>query len=331
MIIFFGDVQDNLSEAAKKYDPSAWLLDYSNYTKIINNEFDSNTTVYTSLGDLPKDLNIVWDILLKADTIFYCPPEIWSDGNTVDIINPGESAEGLSQILLCLLPDNIQVNNLSHIMKDPNPLVDIRKIESNQMWIAGCSISHGVGVSHHERYGQLLANELNMSCSFLTRSGSSIDWAADQILRSDIRQDDLVIFGVTDPQRFTYMHDNQLLAGVTVGAYTAHPEYKKIIDPKNLFSHQTIYTNLYAIHKVINYCKKIKAKLFLVGILGGSNGFLTFLKSQKNYIHIRYNINFKNSNLIASYIDLGTDGEHPGPVQHKQIKNQILTHIKNKI
>jgi hypothetical protein len=329
LVIFFGDVQENLAEAAKNYDSSAWLLDYSNYTKIVNNEVDSETTVYTSLGDLPKDLNIVWSILLKAKTIFYCPPTIWSDGKITDIINPGESAEGLTEILLCLLPDSVQVNNLSCTIQDPNPLVDIRKTESSQMWVAGCSFSHGIGVSLDERYGQLLANELNTSCSFLTRSGSSIDWASDQILRSDIRQDDLVIFGITDPQRFTYMHDNQLLAGVTVGAYTAHPEYKKIVDPKNLFSHQTVYTNLYAIHKVINYCKKIKAKLFLVGMLGGSNGFLTFLKSQKNYIHIPYITHFEGSNLIASFIDIGTDGEHPGPKQHQQYKEQILKHIKN--
>jgi hypothetical protein len=329
LIIFFGDVQDNLSYAAKNYDSSAWLLDYSNYTQIINNEFNLNTVIYTSLGDLPKDLNIVWSILLKADTIFYCPPDIWSDGNTVDIINPSDSVEGLTQILLSLLPDRIQVNNLFCTMKDPNPLVDVRKTESSQLWIAGCSISHGIGVSLDERYGQLLSNELSMPCSFLTRGGSSIDWAADQILRSDIQQDDLVIFGVTDPQRFTYIHDNQLLAGVTVGTYTVHPEYKKIVDPKNLFSHQTVYTNFYAIQKVINYCKKIKAKLFLVGMLGGANGFLTFLKLQKNYIHIPYTTNFKNSNLILSFIDIGTDGIHPGPKQHEQYKQQILKHIRN--
>jgi hypothetical protein len=329
LIIFFGDVQENLSVAAKNYNSSAWLLDYSNYTQIINNEFNSDTTVYTSLGDLPKDLNIVWSILLKADTIFYCPPETWSDGNTIDIINPGESVEGLTQILLCLLPDSIQINNLCCNIKDPNPLVDARKTESSQMWVAGCSISHGKGVSPDKRYGQLLSNELSMPCSFLTQSGSSIDWAADQILRSDIQQDDLVIFGVTDPQRFTYIHDNQLLTGVTVGTYTAHPEYKKIVDPTNLFSHQTFYTNFYAIQKVINYCKKVKAKLFLVGMLRGANGFSTFLKLQKNYIHIPYITNFKNSNLISSFIDIGTDGEHPGPEQHEQYKQLILKHIRN--
>jgi hypothetical protein len=330
LTIFFGDTQEHLSLFAKFYNPSAWKLDKSNYKKIINNEVESHTVVYTSLALLPTDLTIVWSILLKATTIFYCPPETWSDGKTIDIVDPTASIEGLTQILLSLLPNNIQINNLNNNIQNPNPLVAGRKTESSQMWVAGCSISHGTGVAASERYGQLLADELNIPCSFLTRNGSSIDWAADQILRSDIRAADLVIFGVTNPERFTHIHNNQLLNGITANTYVVYPEYKKIVGPENLYSQQTVYTGLYAIEKVINYCYKIDAQLFLVGINSGGHGLLPFLKFQKNYVNIPYNINFKKNIINQQFIDVGSDDIHPGPKQHLQYKQEILKHINNK-
>lgn len=331
LTIFLGDVQTYLSEMAREYDPSAWLLDHSNYKKFLIEDFTSATTVYTALGDLPDDLSIVYSLLSKADQIYYCPPDRWSDGRTIDIPFPGESIQGLTEILLWFLPTNVRVHNLKCSLKDPNPLVDERKTPSKQIWIAGCSISHGLGVEPHERYGQLLANELDLKCSFLTRPGASIDWAADQILRSDIRKNDLVVFGVTNPERFTYFHEDRLLNGVTRYSYEIFPEYKSIIHPKNLFSHQTLYTQLYAIQKVINFCHQLKVKLILVGLGLGGYGLLGFLKTQKNYVHVPYPLEIKKSTMMPSYIDLGSDFSHPGPKQHQQYKELILEYLQNEI
>lgn len=327
LTIFVGDINCHLSTVAKSHDASAWLLDHTNYKTINKSKLKNSTTVYTSLGDLPSDLEIVYDVLSSADVIFYCPPQQWSDQKSVDIVDPGSSIQGLTEILLALMPSSVQVNNFVATYKDPNPVVDTRKTKSKQMWVAGCSISHGVGVEADKKYGSLIAKHLNLPCSFLTRPGSAIDWAADQILRSDINKNDLVIWGVTSPERLTYIHNNQLLEGLTINSYDARPEYKKIISPENLYSQQNIYKHFYALHQVINFCNKAGAKLFLVGILSGSNCFLTFLKSQKNYIHIPYKCTFDKSNILMSFIDTGTDNSHPGPRQHSQYKDIILQHI----
>jgi len=328
LTIFLGDIQEYLSVVAKQHSKSAWLLDHSNYTKIFDSNLNlSPTTVYTSLGDLPKDLKIVYSILSKADQIYFCPPEKWSDGKSVDISFPGDSVQGLTGIMLSLLPDSVIVHDMSCSLPNPDPLIDTRKTDQSQLWIAGCSISHGVGVDCKEKYGQLVANEMNLSCSFLTRPGSAIDWAADQILRSDIQKEDIVIFGITNPDRLTYIHDNQLLSGVTGTTYDRFPEYHSIVNPKNLFSHQTLYTHYYSIQKVINFCKQIKATLILIGLLPGAYNFINFLKSQKNYIHVPYTLEFNKSQIKTSFIDLGTDLEHPGPKQHIQYKQLILDKI----
>lgn len=326
LTIFVGDIHESLSIIAKSHNSSAILIDHANYQKFVESTLAQDTTVYTSLGDLPKDLKIVYDILILADQIIYCPPTVWSDSKVIDFADPGNCVHGLTEVLLQLLPNSVEVKNLNPKIYDPNPLVDLRKTESEQLWIAGCSISHGVGVDNASRYGQLLANELNLPCSFLTKPGSAIDWAADQILRSDIRENDLVVWGLTNPERLTYFHNNTLL-NITLKSYEVYPEYQKIVDQKNLFTHQTLYTHFYAIQKVINYCNKINARLLLVGILLGPYTFLSFLKSQKNYVHIEYPTLSCDYNILTSFIDLGTDSVHPGTKQHQQYKEIILKHI----
>ena len=204
--IFIGDTDESVRICAQEYHSSAQLLNHSNYKEFIVLSLDQDSVVYTSLGDLPKDLNIVYNILCLADQIVYCPPTQWSDNRLLNFTDPGTCTNGLTEILLLLLPKSIQIVNLNPEIPDPMPLTDTRKCKETQLWIAGCSISHGVGVDLTERYGHLLSTELNMPCSFLTRPGSAIDWAADQLLRSDIRKNDLVVWGITNPERITYIH-----------------------------------------------------------------------------------------------------------------------------
>jgi len=330
LTIFLGDVSVYLAEIAKEYDQSAWLLDQHNYKKIMS-PLKSSTTVYTSLGDLPKNLETVYNILCQADTIFYCRPETWSDNKNFDIINPDQSTHGFTEILLLLLPKSIEIKNFdpfSPLDHDPIPLVDCRKTEKPQLWIAGCSISHGIGVTSRQRYGALLADALNLECSFLTRPGSAINWAADQILRSDIQAGDLVIWGLTSWNRLTYVHDNKLLQGINTSTYQEHPEYNSIIDIDQLLSQQTFYNHFYSIQQVLNYCKKISSKLFIVGVFPNNFSLLGFLQSQKNYIHIPHQLHYKNSQLSQKFLDLGSDDIHPGPKQHQAYKDTILNFIE---
>jgi hypothetical protein len=327
LVIFLGDVFEYLSVLAKNYDDSAWLLTKNNYHLLDKELFDHDVTVYTSVGDLTKDLNIVKNILSKADIIYYRPPNEWSDKKIVDIIYPGDSLQGVTETVMLTLPKTVQIDGFtafSPVSYNPIVLSDQRKTNEKQLWISGCSISHGVGVQPEERYGHLLAKTLNMECSFLTRPGSSIDWAADQILRSDIRKNDIVVWGITSWNRFTYIHDHKLLRGVTATTFDTFPEYKKFIKTYDLMSHQIFYKHFYAVEQVKNYCNKIGANLFLVGILLYPFGLLGYFKSQDNYIEIPYKL---DSGLIQQFEDLGTDNSHPGPLQHNQYKDTILKHI----
>lgn len=328
LTVYVGDVGEYLSIAAISFDPTAFLLEHTNVTEFITSNLTNDTTVYTSLGDL--DTGVFYNVLLLADEIVYVPPAaVWSDKKTIDVLDPTESIQGLTERLLIGLSYSKLVKNieLAYLCSQVIPLVDSRKSTEPQLWFAGCSFTHGVGVETHERYGNILSKQLNLNASFLTRAGSSITWAADQILRSNICKDDIIIWGITSNERVTAVGNNKLLPGVNINTVTAFSEITKYVLPDMLFSETTFYENIYAIERVINYCNKIGAKLFLFGILV-SNNLLRFLTSKENFYYESYKLKFTNKEIITEYIDLGTDNLHPGPLQHQQYTDICQSSLK---
>lgn len=327
LYVFVGDIDNSLSVAARSFDPQAYLIDSTNYSNFLITTLDRDTTVYTCLGDLPKNLEIFFSICCAADEVFYNPPNKWSDGKTVDEFDPGNSIQGLTEGLLSLISNYTKVSGL-HITEPEQPiqLVDKRKDNGPQLWVAGCSVSHGIGVSRNQRFGQLLADELNLQCSFLTRPGSAIDWASDQIIRSDIRSGDIVVFGLTHFARLTHVHNKKLIL-VTSRAYETFPELKKIIPQHNLLTENTFYHHLTAIDRCINFCNKVNAKLIMLGLLtAGDYNLLRHLINKKNFFQYPYK--FVNRDIFSyQFEDLGSDGEHPGAKQHQLYKDFVLKHL----
>jgi len=326
--IFFGDTDNTLSVAAQKFDTDAFLVNADNIKQVIDTNLTHDVTIYTSLGNLPKEMAIVFQLLEQADEIFYCPPSIWSDQLVLDVLSPTESIQGLTENILLLLQHQVLIHGIEQALFYPKavPLTDYRKTVQPQMWSVGCSITHGIGVTNSTRYGHLIADELDMECSFLTRPGSSIAWAADQILRSDLKSNDIVVWGITNNERVSYIHQGQLLPGVTIGIYHKYPELKQLVPIETLLTENTLYQNIYSIEQVINFCSKCQARLVMIGLLSSYN-ILRYLSTKSNFFNFPYSFTFSNSSMIHSFVDVGTDNRHPGTLQHSLYKNFVLKHI----
>jgi hypothetical protein len=83
--VFVGDNDRSISLAARQHSQSAYLVDYSNFEDFLNTQFCNDVTVYTSHSDLPKitdDRCVLYEILDKADVLYYSPPIKWSDCQT---------------------------------------------------------------------------------------------------------------------------------------------------------------------------------------------------------------------------------------------------------
>jgi hypothetical protein len=201
-------------------------------------------------------------------------------------------------------------------------LTDSRKTDSHQLWIAGCSFAHGIGIQREQRFGHLLAEKLNLPVSYLTRPGTSISWAADQILRSDIKKNDVVVWALTGAGRFTFLDDKNILYHIGAANYKDVAIVKNYINEKLLASNHMLYESFTHIGQVKNYLDKIGAE-FILAVMP--------LNGQEHDLQtIAFTEDIKNSIMLFdqndySFIDYGFDRIHPGPLHHKWYADQIYS------
>jgi len=228
-------------------------------------------------------------------------------------------------------------------------LVDSRKTETAQLWIAGCSIAQGIGLDlPDQQYGQLVSDYFNTPASFLTQGASSIEWATDQILRSDIRSGDTVIWGITGVNRFVHWDDNGVMFSVTPAIFdpknphfttgTAHIKSKTDTWLDLMHDKSRLYHAVRQISQVIAFCKKINANLILgchleLSLKEQADSLEAFLLETGHYIHFAHQSSSWELSWPADYrqyLDKGNDNRHPGPLTHKQWADALIEYIKNK-
>ena len=316
--VFVGDTTEYLAAAAKQHDIDASLITTKNYKRI------RPGTYYTSIGDLTTSEKFV-AVLEQADTIIYTPPiESWSSSQTKDQTEYWLTVMRAFEHKKIINIDDLRLPLLDKFLH----LTDKRTSDDLQVWIAGCSISHGVGVEKFQRYGQLIANQLQQPVSFLTKSGSAISWAADQILRSDIRKGDTVIWGLTGVNRKTWFNDNDDVMHINLNWW--NPVYMFVncaphtsVTLDQLWEQDRSYDAITKIYQVVNFCNKLEVKLYLAGIL---------LDIQQYSINLENFVSFYNKIEKSDpwqFLDIGTDPQrHPGPLTHQWYADKILEKIK---
>jgi len=304
--IFVGDVTYKLRDVAVAYDSSATMAHESD-------EQLGPGTYYTSLGDLPS-IEVLYRILNQADTIIYHPPVKWSDEK-----NLYSDMKTLTEFFLLYFRRRKTVVGLDLV--DPTnisiDLADTRKTNTPQLWIAGCSISHGIGVNDDQRYGQIIAQQLGLPVSFLTAPGGSNEWAGEQILMSDIRPGDTVIFGLTSFNRFVFYAND--VHHINVYVFDNYPIVRTMFGPDILDSNFLKYKSLSHIYQVSNFCKQIGCKLLFAGLLINQKD-IVYVQKISNYVQLL------GSHGLGPHMfhDIGTDGHHPGPLSHQWYAEQIL-------
>ena len=313
IVIYVGDITDRSRTQAQNYDPAAHSITQTNSKNLEPGVY------YLSLGDLNGIPEFI-SVLSQADKIVYVGEDRWSDTK-----NNFSYMKHWTEFYLCYFYSKKIVSlpkfDLTRTMLE---LADKRVTQHSQLWVSGCSISHGVGVENYQRYGQLIADHLDLPVSFLTAGGSSIEWAADQILRSDIRPKDKVVWGITSDARVPYYTNNKLIH-VHPDFYKNNPKFNSVLNISALDEPNMIYKATTKIHQVINFCKKINAELYLGGFLVSSI-FAPYLVELPNYIQF---YGMPHVDLDKMFLDYGTDDLHPGPITHQWYADNFLTKITN--
>lgn len=320
--LMIGDVTDYLAKQAREYSSDAQLVTQDTMDIFLGSK---KGTFYTSLGDF-TDTKLFVEILSHSDEIMYCPPSdgIWSDSGTApdDRFNmETEIKEHLYQWSYIHRKPVIGLETPDFL--DPifdNTLVITPRItDRKQIWNFGCSITVGIGVDKDQTYGHLLNQKLGLPISVVAYGGSSIRWAADQIMCSDIKKDDLVIWGLTSFNRFGYfLHDNRYYH-IIANFFNDYPQMRTRFESDILISPDVAYQGLRSIMGVDNFCRQVGATLVILGVF-------------PTYVHEKLLKQYPN--FVATdckFKDLGHDNQHPGPKHHEFYCKKVIEYLhKNK-
>lgn len=317
IILLVGDCDAALGHRAKKLCPDASLLDHDTYSAYL--ALQSHPTqqqiFFTSAGDLPKISNAgapLYQVIEHADQVWYHPPARWSD-HCVDFNL--ESAQTITEYFLYIAnrkKSHVHGLNLSAFQNTSYlDLQTSRHSDHSCVWLAGCSITAGVGVEPEQRYAALLARKYRLRPMVdLSRSGSSIEWQADQLLRSDIRPGDRVLWGLTSEFRSTVWSRS---ASQPRSLTIMDQDALRLGPADNVFDETRLFKAITACHQVANLCHKVGAELFMVPIMCTEHLQL-LLHSHPDYYQLDY---------APAYADFGSDGMHPGPKQHQRYADAI--------
>jgi len=313
LTLIVGNNDSDLSTIAKQHTESAYLIDFSNHTQ------QHLGTCYTSIADLPGLAEFA-SVLRQADIIIYHPPKNWSSDKLKEWTEYYINVFSLDKEKKVIAPNLLKADNQDTILT----LNSKRENSEPGLWVSGCSISIGAGVKPNERYADLLASELNLPLYMLGYDGASISYSADQLLRSDIQKDDVVIFGITSEHRMAFYSNESSLLHINIRTYKKYSEFNKIINFEFLDSKTMIYSSVISVYQVINFCKKIGAKLILAGLLP-SPTLARYFKDLPEYIHLH---NYYGVEIQDLFKDFGDDNEHPGPEMHKWYAKKILEKVR---
>jgi len=319
MILLVGTADEYLVQKAKEYSDNPILVTEENWTEEID-------VGYTGIEEFNNKL-LLLKLLNRADKIIYFPK---GTNEKINLDQPTSTSRGWLEYFLLLISQTKTVSNLdsqlletSAILQNSNEflkLTNIRKSKDPQLWTAGCSYTSGMGTNPLNSYPVLLSSILDIPLSNLAYPGSSIPWAADQILRSDIRKDDIVVWGLTSKERINWWLDEQY-SNITISTYDVYKNLDKQFPKKLLLdTDNCIYQSLTHIYQVINFCQKIQAKLLIVGLLSTTEDFF-YLHNIPEYYHYYCKNSFK-------MLDYGSDNIHPGPLQHQDYARAIYEQLQ---
>jgi hypothetical protein len=330
MILYLGDESEKFAKSIIDQHADAILCTDDNIDDVINNKF-----LYTSICDVNR-VNFSRLCLAAEKVNLY---EDWSDidlkkeTNTIFGLWSNPSIEKETTNFYNLFFNDIG-NSTVDAITNACKLVDQRKTDDKQIWAVGCSYTSSIGVEDHERWAIKLAEKMNKPVSILALHGSNITWAADQLLRSDIRSGDTVFWLLTGVCRIDYFSESDRSVRIypTIKDweqeqvdYLGNYEYSMLM---KLLTHKwNVYMSIKSISQVINYCKQLNVDLYFgQGIRNDpttDNVLIKILKQYPNFI-LPFSVELYYDNFM---LDIGTDDCHPGPKTHIKIAEDFYKYV----
>ena len=206
------------------------------------------------------------------------------------------------------------------------------------LWVAGCSFAYGIGLPDlTQRYGQIVADQLKYTPKFLTQAGSSIEWAHNQIIHNNIKSNDIVLWGLTSLERFSFFDPDEY----DINAMNITSNYREYSDALKLLfiSDHTTIRNIRLIKQIQVLLDRNNTKLILffhpeLSLPDHGKLFFKEFSTAENLIvsDCTRDSTWNGTWPVPkrNFLDFGTDNMHPGPVTHRAWADQIVSFIKER-
>jgi hypothetical protein len=275
-------------------DPTSILLDHLDID-LIHNKY------HTSLGDLSTQE--ICQIADQFDLISFVEQGFNKNSNifkeTVILLNFLQHRHTVI---------NFTKNNVIDFISDQTIF---QRPDVPVLWVFGCSHSHGKGLDSFEQcYSSILSKELNLPLKSITQAGSSLSWSFRHLMQANIRSDDLVVWQLTTPERFTKLVD---FAG----------QYKEVLLKNASVEEVLFWSDLQLFYQHVNYLniglkflRNLKVKAIVTSLDNASDLYYRCLMEYTKHPEYCY--------LPGHNVDIGNDNIHFGPLTHQNLANGIL-------
>lgn len=194
-----------------------------------------------------------------------------------------------------------------------DPMV-ITRPDGPALWVFGCSHSHGVGLLPDEkRFGEIVAASLNLPLVLISNPGSSLSWSLRNLMASNIKSNDVVIWQLTTPHRISQY--NGINTKEILLARSDNRCLLEVFDDNQVF-----FNHINLLNFGVRYLRSTGVKFIISSILPELGKFFyDYLVEYSKYPEYCY--------TPGCQIDFGTDQIHAGPLSHNAIAQRLLDHI----
>jgi hypothetical protein len=260
----------------------------------------SGQCYHTSLGDL--SVQEVLCISKQFDVINFIPDKFDADS----------SIYHETVVILNYLSHKKPVTGYTPVGQQEFLSLDVHdRSDGPTVWVFGCSHSYGVGLTaDQENFGQHISQHTKLPLKLVAQSGSSVQWSLRHLMHANFQEGDFVIWQLTSPERISYGYPpSELRFSQAVSRH--------LLETYN--DQQLLFNQLSLFNQGVQHLRCQPVKFAVISISGSSPLFypcLTEYSKHPEFCH------------VPNYLlDLGTDGEHMGPLSHKALAQSILNHV----
>ena len=182
------------------------------------------------------------------------------------------------------------------------------------LWVFGCSHSHGVGLRPGElRYGEWLAQHLDLPLKLITKPGSSLNWSHRHLFNAALKPQDIVVWQLTTPGRISQFNGKHVKEIVLNGS-----KNRVLVD--SISNEQLYFNQLNLLNTGMKFLKLIGCRAVITSITDFGYNYYDYVSEYVKYPEY--------CSSYGLYLDRGTDGMHAGPLSHKAIAERILKHLQ---